>query len=75
MSICVEIINGQLIATGAPLSSCLDYILMTPNDFNANSSSVFDVQSYDVGFEGIIKMFIAGIGIGAILAFLAKLRR
>jgi hypothetical protein len=75
MSICVQIVSGELVATGAPLATCVDYILMSPNDFNANASSVFDVQSYDIGFEGIIKMFIAGIGIGAILAFLSKLRR
>ncbi len=75
MSICVQIVSGELIATGAPLATCVDYILMSPNDFNANASSVFDVQSYDIGFEGIIRMFVAGIGIGAILAFLAKLRR
>ena len=75
MSICVEIINGGLVATGAPLASCVDYILMSPNDFNANASGVFDTEAYDIGFEGIIRMFVAGIGIGAILAFLAKLRR
>ena len=75
MSICVQIVSGELIASGAPLATCVDYILMSPNDFNANASSVFDVQSYDIGFEGIIRMFVAGIGICAILAFLAKLRR
>jgi len=40
-----------------------------------NSSEQFNEEMYDVGFEGIIKLFIAGMGIGAILAMLSKLRR
>jgi hypothetical protein len=75
MSICVELIAGEFIATGAPIAECAHYILMSPNDFNANAQSTFDPQAYDTGFEGVIRMFIAGIGIGAILAFINKLRR
>lgn len=30
---------------------------------------------YDAGFSGMIELFVAGIGIGAIIAIISKLRR
>jgi hypothetical protein len=35
----------------------------------------FDSDMYDLGVEGVIKLFVAGLGIGAILAMLNKIRR
>jgi hypothetical protein len=74
MSICVDFVNGSLIQVMMPVHECTSYLLMSPNDFNANKDS-FNTGAYDVGFEGVIKMFIVGIGVGAILAILSKLRR
>jgi len=76
MSLCISIDeNGNVINMPVSVSECQDFILMSPNDFNANAEGEFDPLAYDAGFEGVITMFIAGIGIGAILALLNKLRR
>jgi len=76
MSLCIGIDeNGNVINKPETISECQDFILMSPNDFNANAQGQFDPLAYDVGFEGVITMFISGVGIGAILAILNKLRR
>ncbi|PAJ71750.1 hypothetical protein CJF42_25030 [Pseudoalteromonas sp. NBT06-2] len=76
MSLCIGINKkGKVINKPESISECQDFILMSPNDFNANAAGQFDPLAYDAGFEGVITMFIAGIGVGAILAILNKLRR
>ncbi len=76
MSLCISIDeNGNVINQPVAIADCQQYILMSPNDFNANAAGQFDQIAYDVGFEGVIRMFIAGLGTGAICAILNKLRR
>jgi hypothetical protein len=76
MSLCISInADGNIINEPETITDCQDFILMSPNDFNANAQGQFDPLAYDVGFEGVITMFISGVGIGAILAILNKLRR
>jgi len=76
MSLCIAIDeNGNVINKPEAIADCQDFILMSPNDFNANAQGQFDPLAYDTGFEGVITMFITGVGIGAILAILNKLRR
>ncbi|SFB90421.1 hypothetical protein [Pseudoalteromonas denitrificans] len=76
MSLCISIDNnGNVINKPETISQCQDFILMSPNDFNANAAGQFDPLAYDTGFSGVIEMFVAGIGIGVILALLNKLRR
>jgi len=53
--------------------------LCTSSDWHeyteGSGSEEFDEEMYDAGLEGIIKLFIAGISIGAILGMIFKLRR
>ena len=76
MSLCIGVDeNGNVVNMPQSVSDCQHYILMSPNDFNANAAGQFDPIAYDVGFEGIVRMFVVGIGIGAICAIINKLRR
>jgi len=65
------------------VDSCTGVILMTAQEYAklkaesefALESNSFDSEMYDLGIEGVIKLFVAGLGIGAILAMLNKIRR
>ncbi|MCP4984974.1 MAG: hypothetical protein GY928_02570, partial [Colwellia sp.] len=60
---------------GATIEQCNDFVVMTSTQYNNIKGEVFDPAAYEIGLYGILKFFTAGIGIGAILALVSKLRR
>lgn len=66
---CLQQNNGFVIADSGEYRDIAEKAQMLDGSF------AFDSELYDVGLEGLIRMFIVGIGIGAILAIINKLRR
>lgn len=66
--------------TGQTAVNCTDTVVMTGSEYESlneqtDSDNAFDSEAFDLGQEAMIKMFIVGFGIGAIIAMLMKLRR
>lgn len=57
--------NEFLLLTGAEYTDLTAYV-----EFKK-----FDSETYDTAFYGTLSMWVAGIGIGLVLAMLAKLKR
>ena len=72
---CVDLVSSEYVNSANTLEQCSNFIVMTATEYNNIKSEEFSMEAYDYGLEGVVRMFVAGIGIGAILAFLAKLRR
>lgn len=65
-----------------PEDTCTETGILTSEEFaryrlfeEKGYQEQFNYEAYDIGFEGVIKMFVAGMGIGLILAMLNRLRR
>lgn len=72
---CVTLLDDTYSNNASTLEQCTEFIVMTAQNYNSMQLEQFDPTAYDYGFEGVIKMFIAGIGVGAILSMIFKLRR
>ena len=68
-----------------PMSTCETssgmYVIMEDTEYSAfiAANQLDDTQDftdlYDLGFDGIVEMWVLGLGIGLSLAMLAKLKR
>ncbi|PHR84510.1 MAG: hypothetical protein COA59_06030 [Colwellia sp.] len=75
MSSCVDLTNSIYQNNGSTLEQCTTYVVMTSTEYNNIQSEIFNLDAYNVGFEGVITMFVAGIGIGAVIGLITKIRR
>ncbi|PCI57426.1 MAG: hypothetical protein COB45_04285 [Gammaproteobacteria bacterium] len=75
MSSCVDLTNSIYQNNSSTLEQCTTYVVMTSTEYNNIQSEAFNLDAYDLGFEGVITMFVAGIGIGAVIGLITKIRR
>jgi len=52
-----------------------DLEIVITTDSGSTSETAFDSELYDLAYEGVIGSWVIGLGIGFILAMLAKLKR
>lgn len=72
---CVSLSDDTYTNNASTLEQCTEYVVMTYQNYNSMQLEKFNPEAYGFGFEGVIRMFIAGIGIGAVLAMIFKIRR
>lgn len=78
---CVSFDSSNYVqANGQSIEQCsTDLVALSKTEYLAIQSAIqdsgFDPVAYDLAFEGIIRMFVVGFGIGAVIAMVMKLRR
>jgi hypothetical protein len=54
------------------------YVILTPTEYATLEHSgylTFDEEAYDMAYSGVVGSWVIGLGIGFVLAMIAKLKR